>query len=81
MEELTMTQQLEKMLEELQRRNYSPETIRLYLHAVKDFGKHFRKRPEELGPDELRKYQVNLLKDRKLAVGTVILRVATLRFL
>lgn len=75
-----MTQPLEKMLEELQRRNYSPDTIRIYLHAVKDFGKHFRRRPEKLGPDELRKYQVYLLKDRKLAVGTVVIRVAALRF-
>ena len=75
-----MTQPLEKMLEELQRRNYSSDTIRIYLHAVKDFGKHFRRRPEKLGPDELRKYQVYLLKKRKLAVGTVVIRVAALRF-
>lgn len=75
-----MTQPIEKMLEELQRRNYSTETIRLYLHAVRDFGRHFRKPPEELGPDELRKYQVYLLKKCNLAVGTVVLRVAALRF-
>lgn len=75
-----MTQPLEKMLEELQRRNYSPGTIRIYLHAVKDFGKHFRRRPEKLGPNELRRYQAYLLKERKLAVGTVVMRVAALRF-
>jgi len=78
--EETMTQPIEKMLEELQRRIYSTETIRLYLHAVRDFGRHFRKPLEELGPDELRKYQVYLLKKCNLAVGTVVLRVAALRF-
>ena len=75
-----MTQPMRKMLEELQRRNYAPKTIHNYLNTVKDFGKYFRKPPEELGPDELRIYQVYLLKERKLAVSTVVGRVAALRF-
>jgi integrase/recombinase XerD len=29
------------MLEELQRRNYSEETIRSYIHSVKDFARRF----------------------------------------
>src|SRR3954447_24382747 len=68
------------MLEELQRRNYSDGTARGYLSAVADFAKHFGKPPDQLGPDELRRYQAYLLKKRKLAVGTVIARVAALRF-
>ena len=36
--------------------------------------------PDQLGPDELRTYQAYLLKERKLAVGTVVARVAALRF-
>jgi hypothetical protein len=32
-----MTTPRKRMLEELQRRNYSSETIRAYLFAVKDF--------------------------------------------
>jgi len=75
-----MTQPLEKMLEELQRRNYSSKTISVYLRTVIDFGKHFRKPPEQLGPDDLRRYQVYLLKKRELAIGTVVGRVAALRF-
>lgn len=75
-----MTQPLEKMLEELQRRNYSSKTTYVYLKTVRDFGKHFHRRPEKLGPNELRRYQVFLLKERKLAVGTVVGRVAALRF-
>lgn len=75
-----MTQLRQKMLEELQRRNYSDRTIRYYLQAVALFAKHFGKRPDQLGPDQLRTYQAYLLRERKLAVGTVIARVAALRF-
>ena len=75
-----MTHLRQMMLEELQRRNYSDRTIRYYLQAVALFAQHFGKRPDQLGPDELRSYQAFLLRERKLAVGTVIARVAALRF-
>jgi site-specific recombinase XerD len=68
------------MLEELQRRNYSESTIRGYLRTVWQFAKHFGKPPDQLGPEELRSYQAYLLKERKLAVGSVVGRVAALRF-
>jgi integrase/recombinase XerD len=68
------------MLEELQRRNYSESTIRGYLRTVAEFARHFGKSPDKLGPDDLRSYQAYLLQERKLTVGTVIARVAALRF-
>jgi integrase/recombinase XerD len=68
------------MLEELQRRNYSESTIRGYLQAVQQFAVHFGKSPDKLGPDDLRSYQAHLLTERKLAVGSVVARVAALRF-
>jgi site-specific recombinase XerD len=68
------------MLEELQRRNYSDNTARYYLSAVAEFAQYFGKSPDQLGPDDLRTFQAYLLKQRKLAVGTVIGRVAALRF-
>jgi integrase/recombinase XerD len=39
----------QKMLDELQRRNYSQNTICTYLHAVEDFSKHFHRSPDRLG--------------------------------
>ena len=57
-----MTQLRRKMLGELQRRNYSDRTIRYYVQAVALFAKHFGKRPDRLGPDELRTYQAYLLQ-------------------
>ena len=75
-----MTNLRKRMLKELQRRNYSEKTIRGYLRTVEQFAKHFGKSPDKLGPDELRSYQAYLLTERKLAVGSVVGRVAALRF-
>src|SRR5512135_3807604 len=68
------------MLEELQRRNYSEDTIRHHLRSVTEFAEHFGKPPDKLGLDELRSYQTYLLKERKLAPGSVVNHVAGLRF-
>lgn len=75
-----MTHLRKMMLEELQRRNYSEVTTRNYLRVVADFAKYFGKSPDRLGPNELRTYQAYLLKERRLTAGTVINRVAALRF-
>jgi len=69
-----------RMLEELQRRNYSAITTRKYLQVVTDFAKHFGKSPDKLGPNELRTYQAYLLRERKLTPGSVVNSVSGLRF-
>jgi site-specific recombinase XerD len=68
------------MLEELERRNYSKDTTRRYLRFVERFAQHFGKSPDKLGLDHLRGYQAYLLKERKLAPGSVENHVAALRF-
>jgi integrase/recombinase XerD len=68
------------MLEELQRRNYSEETIRSYIHAVEDFSRRFNCPPDRLGPRHIREYQAELFQKRKLSSGTVVIRLAALRF-
>ena len=75
-----MTRLRKLMLEELQRRNFSSETIRGYLGTVERFAKYFGKPPDQLGPDHIRQWQAHLLHERKLAVGTVVNHVAALRF-
>jgi site-specific recombinase XerD len=68
------------MLEELQRRNYSQTTVNAYLKMIETFAKHFNKPPDQLGADEIRSYQVHLLKERKLGARTVAHHTAALRF-
>jgi site-specific recombinase XerD len=68
------------MLEELQRRNYSEETIRSYIHTVKDFARRFNCPPDRLGPRHIREYQAELFEKRKLSPGSVAVRLAALRF-
>jgi integrase/recombinase XerD len=68
------------LLEELERRNYSQETTRAYVHAVKDFALHFNRPPDQLGPEHVRAYQAYLLRDRKLSPNTVNMRTGALRF-
>jgi integrase/recombinase XerD len=69
------------MLEELQRRNYSQETIRAYLRTVWEFARYFHRSPEELGPEHIREFQAHLFSERKLAAHSVSQRTGALRFL
>jgi hypothetical protein len=54
------------MLEELQRRNFAPTTISSYLHAVEQFARHFKCRPDRLNQTHFRSYQAYLLHERSL---------------
>src|SRR5437763_4909350 len=78
--EVPVTHLRKLMLEELQRRNYSHETIRSYMHAVEDFARRFKCPPDRLGPQHIRQYQAELFQKRKLSSGTVGIRLAGLRF-
>lgn len=75
-----MTHCRQIMLEELQRRNFAPTTISTYLHAVEQFARHFKCRPDRLNQTHFRSYQVYLLRERKMRPLTVRLHVAALRF-
>jgi site-specific recombinase XerD len=68
------------MLEELHRRNFAATTVRTYLHSVAHFSQYFRRPPDQLGPEEIRKYQAALFTTFKFSPNTVILRLAALRF-
>jgi len=70
-----------RMIEDMQIRNLAPHTQRAYVGQVGRFARHFRKSPEQLGPAEIRAYQLYLANDRHLAASSIIVAVAALRFL
>jgi len=75
-----VTTLIQRMREELVRRAFAETTIRMYLFSVEEFRRYMDKRLDQLGPDDLRRYQVYLLEEKKLAKGTVICRISALRF-
>jgi site-specific recombinase XerD len=68
------------MLEELQRRNMSKITTRIYLHAVEEFAQYFKTPPDRLGLEHVRQYQAHLFTDRKLEPVSVAQQLSALRF-
>ena len=76
-----MTTLIQRMREELVRRNYAATTIQSYLKAVEHFQEHIKAPLDQLGPDDIRSYHAHLLENRKLAVNTVVVNVCALRFL
>jgi integrase/recombinase XerD len=76
-----VTQLRQKMLEELQRRNYSHRTARTYVRIVRDFAEYFHQPPDKLGPEQIRQYQAHLFQVKKLAPATVSQYVSAVRFL
>ena len=72
-----MTALRQRMLEDL---HYSPITIRIYLHAIAEFAKHFGKPPDQLGAEHIRRYQLFLIKEKKVSCPTCIQVVCALRF-
>src|SRR5689334_21117805 len=69
------------MREELVRRNYAANTIHSYLRIVNDFQQYAEKPLTRVGADDLRQYHAYQLEERKLAVRSVVQRVAAVRFL
>jgi integrase/recombinase XerD len=76
-----VTQLRKKMLEKLQRRNYSHRTARTYGRIVRDFAEYFHQPPDKLGPEQIRQYQAHLFQAKKLAPATVSQYVSALHFL
>ncbi|MGC1298860.1 MAG: site-specific integrase [Alloacidobacterium sp.] len=69
------------MLEELERRNYAPSTIRATIRTVEHFARYFHCPPERLGIEHIRQYQAAMFRTWKLSPNTVTQRLAALRFL
>lgn len=76
-----MTPLRQRMLEDMRVRNLAENTQRSYVQQVSAFARHFNRSPEELGPEEIRAYQLYLTDERKLAPASLSTIAGALRFL
>lgn len=76
-----MTPLRQRMTEDMQVRNLALNTQTSYVQQVSLFARYFNKSPDQLGPEEIRAYQLHLTNEKKLAPGSVLIAVAALRFL
>lgn len=75
-----MTQLRKRVLEELERRNYSKATAHAYVGAIRRFAEYFHRSPDQLGLDHVRDYQLQMI-ERGLSPRTVMIQMSALRFL
>jgi site-specific recombinase XerD len=68
------------MLEDLQIRNYAPTTVAAYTRSIAEFAKHFGKSPDLLGSEQIREYQLYLIKEKRVSLPSYIQAVCALRF-
>jgi integrase/recombinase XerD len=59
-----MTPLRQRFIEDLQLRNRSDRTIETYVRHVAKFALHFGRSPEELGPEQIRDYQLHLIRQQ-----------------
>jgi integrase/recombinase XerD len=76
-----MTALRQRMTEDMQVRNLSANTQLSYLQQVSLFARYFGKSPHLLGPEEIRRYQIYLTNEKKLAPSSIHTAMGALRFL
>jgi len=76
-----MTPLRQRMLQDMRVRNLAENTQRSYVQQISAFARHFERSPEQLGPEEIRAYQVYLTDERKLSPASVCIVSGALRFL
>ena len=75
-----MTPLRQRFIEDLRLRNRSPKTIEVYVYHVRELARHFKLSPERLGDDEIHRYLLYLLRDKRVSWSAYNQAVAALRF-
>ena len=74
-----MTPLRQRLVDDLRLRNYSPRTIQSYVAGVARVAKHFNRSPDQLGVEDLRRFQLHLL-EQQVSWSLFNVVVASLRF-
>lgn len=70
----------QRMIEDLTIRNYSPQTIKTYVDRVAKFAQHFDTSPDQLGPEDVRAFQLFLVEKKQCSWSLLNQTVCALRF-
>lgn len=76
-----MTPLRRRMIEDMQLRNFSPETQRSYVHYIAEYAMYFKTSPDQLGPEAIREYQLYLTNERKMSPESVNCFTSAAKFL
>ncbi len=74
-----MTPLRQRFIDDLRLRNYSPRTLEAYVGGVARLARHFGRSPEQLGPEQVRAFQLHLL-ERRVSWSQFNQTVCALRF-
>jgi hypothetical protein len=69
----------QRMIDDMTVRNLAPNTMLCYLKQVSYLARYFGRSPAQLGPEEIREYQLYLAQDRKLSVSSRLVAITALR--
>ena len=67
-----MTPLRQRMIEDMQVRNLSPNTQSRYVQHISMFARYFHCSPERLGPEQIRSYQLYLTNEKKLSTSSIL---------
>jgi site-specific recombinase XerD len=71
----------EQMQRDMELRNLSPKTRKMYLTAVCDLEKFCRKPPDQLQESDIKAFLLSIVRDRKLSQSTLKINYSGIRFL
>jgi integrase/recombinase XerD len=75
-----MTQLRQRMIEDMQLRGYSARTQEAYARAVRQVAEHYRRSPDKLTEEELRKYFLHLANEKKWARASTTIALCGIKF-
>jgi len=76
-----MTPLRQRMLEDMGIRNLAENTQSAYLQQIAAYSRYFNRSPDQLGPEEIRTYQLYLMEVRALTPSSICVAMGALRFL
>jgi len=69
------------MIEDMQLRGLSARTQEVYLYAVRDLARYFRRSPDQLKDEDLRRYFLYLRTEKKLSRSSTTIALCAIKFL